>query len=247
MLMKYFVSLFIVFASFFAISTTFAYKPTGKDDMFLQAVEHKIDDMFPVKINKLEYIYHKLDSKIRLFELRKNDQMVYLLSNIQKMLRNKVFAQDDVCIATYAQAWDTVEVTYKIKNEQWEKLREVKTPLAFNPTTPNIWKPLSYGVLGMKTGEQKITKILSYPVSTDTKGWSLIVQKDRKTVEEKLGRTIQKDDILVFGSTKIEGVVIAKVIDIDEKNISFDFSVSWPDYPVYLNLKTEQVNKFCKK
>ena len=48
MLMKYFVSLFIVFASFFAISTTFAYKPTGEDDMFLQAVEHKIDDMFPV-------------------------------------------------------------------------------------------------------------------------------------------------------------------------------------------------------
>lgn len=77
-------------------------------------------------------------------------------------------------------------------------LRTVTTPLAFNPTTPTIWKNLSYGVLGMKIGEKKFTKILSYPVSADTEDGDLIVQKDRKTIEEKLGRNIQKDDILVF-------------------------------------------------
>lgn len=117
--MKYIVSSFIIFVSIFMLNANiFAYTPTGEDDMFLQAVEHKINDMFPIKINKLEYIYHKLDTKIRLYELQKNEHFVYLLKNIEKMLRNKVFAQDDVCIATYAQAGDTVEITYNIKNEQ---------------------------------------------------------------------------------------------------------------------------------
>lgn len=227
------------------INASFAYTPTGEDDMLLQAVEQKIDTMFPVKINRLEYVYHRLESKIRYFEIKKDDRTVYILKYIQKILRNKVFAQDDVCIATYAQVGDTVEVLYHVQSAEGKMLRDVDTPLSFNPGTPNLWKDISFGVFGMKEGERKFVKIPSYPLAADTAGGSLIVTKTRKEVEQQFPDEILLGDTIVFGSTKIEGVVLAKVLALDDENITFDFSISGPNSPIYLTLNLDRVNKFC--
>gem|GEM_PF-6623743 len=131
-----------------SLSSTFAFSP---DNRLLNSLYDKVDAVYTTSPSRILHAYHALPfAKIR---VHNKSELLYYLDKLEAYIHGKLFTFTEqpnfVCLDTYVQKNDTVEVDYTITNtangalivttlanlarEMGIPLSKVSNTLAFNP------------------------------------------------------------------------------------------------------------------
>lgn len=232
------------------------------DNRLLNTLYDKIDAVYATAPDRVLYAYEHLTiAKIR---AAKKPELLYYLEKIEIYLHGKLFTFTEqpnfVCLDTYVQKNDTVEIDYTVKNnsgqvltttlesvaqEMWIPLSQVANRLAFNPWNDQVLPGMDKLVLGAKLNKRTAALLEpkdAYGVYTEAK----IVQFSGKLppelqVADVGGRvmmqvTIDEEPYLLIGTVKEKTATWARV----------DFNHPHAGETILLSLEVMNLFKACR-
>ncbi len=239
--MKKIISWVLVFVVLFW--SAFAYEPTQADSELRNEARNKVDNLYPGNIDKLLEVYNKLEDRKPYIEVAYGERGVWFADELQEIFVEQLFENNDVCISSYAQKGDTVEVLYTVRSTDGELLRETVDPLAFNPGEGQAWKSLDDTVFGMRKNENRTDVVDTLKVKAGTDG-ERTTQMARADIEANKQPYIWAT--YVFGSTTVPWAIIGTVTAMNDETVTFDFENAPVGEEVVLRVRLEMLRKGCQ-
>lgn len=226
----------------YSFSSVWAYTPTPEDRELRNQARAYVDSYYPSDIEKLLATYTKLEAWKPYITVAYGERGAWFVEELQEIFVEQLFETNDVCIQSYVQAGDTVEVLYTVEDSAGQLLRETTTPLAFNPWAEQVWKTLDDSVYGLQEGDTLVESVDTLTVVANEEGeWTKTFE--RGAIDFIATPTI--GSTYAFGSTTIPGAIIWTVSAVDETTVTFDFENAPTDEHVILRVGLETLRKGC--
>lgn len=226
-------------------SLVFAYVPNHQEKELLLDAQHRIDTLFPDDVETLLAVYDALESEKIRIRTRIGERGVHITKYIQTYLKQKLFAQFDVCVSGYVQYGDTVDITYSILNEQAELLREQRVPYVFNPGLKQTWLWLDSTVIWTQSGDHTIAFFPSVWVLPDDSGNTSkrvhLASLKNKNIVPYVGKEV------VIWSRNHDVVVIWTITHISWDDVTIDFVDATTGRTISLTVQVHSLFKGCEE
>jgi FKBP-type peptidyl-prolyl cis-trans isomerase 2 len=241
-------------------SPTFAFSP---DNALLSKLYDKVDMMYETAPSRVLHAYHKLP--IVKIAIKNNTELAYYLDKLEAYIHGKLFTFTEqpnfVCLDSYVQKNDTIEVDYTITQpdgvlitttlesvarEMGIPVAQIEHRLAFNAWTNQVMPGMDKLVLGAKLHENK-TALLeprdAYGSYNDDKRLTYIGNLPEEIQISEVGeRVMMKVD--VDGE---EYVLIGIVVEKNDSSALVDFNHPRAWETIILSLEVMNLFKACAK
>lgn len=248
-----------------AVGAVSAYTPTSTDQELLNWLFERIETVFLHDTAKLLTIYEAFPAIQAQYSLR--PQHAYVLERMYKHIKlvlfTSVYEDQFVCLPSYVQEGDTVEMDYALHatdgsllTTTWETMEKItdmvdtKTvfmPVAFNPGKGQVLPGFDAAVLGTKNNE-KIVFMISPEEGFGQRHADLLKIVSRTSVEEEIGALEDGKPYTLTMSLVRDGetlLAVGRIIDSTAETVTIDFNHPYAGQDLLGTLQVEQLKKWC--